>query len=319
MIIGIVIVALLVLGISGCLASFYTCFYSANKVKDDPYRPVHGEQAEELKDQIYENTRRMEEVEFESVTIQSFDGLKLFGRYYHQKDGAPVLILFHGYRSMALRDCAGGFLMARKVGFNVLAVDQRAHGQSEGHVITFGIYERRDCLSWIRYINERFGKKTPIILSGTSMGAATVVMATALPMPSNVLCVLADSPYSSPSEILKQYCKDRLIPTWIVYPLIRMAARFLGGFHLEQTSAIEAVGICEIPILLIHGDEDRVVPCTMGAKIHELSNDCTKLKIFIGADHCLSYIVEPQLYEKAVLDFFKQFPALEKYISSVEV
>ena len=114
--IDLIILALIVLAIIGCLACFYVCFYAPNKVAPNPYGPVHGEQAEELKEQIYANTSRMEEVEFESVTIQSFDGLKLFGRYYHQKDGAPVQILFHGYRSMALRDCAGGFLMARKLG-----------------------------------------------------------------------------------------------------------------------------------------------------------------------------------------------------------
>lgn len=319
MVIGIIVVALIAFAIIACLASFYACFYASNKAAVNPYGPVHGEQAKEVQEQIYENTRRMEAVEFESVTIRSFDGLKLFGRYYHQKDGAPVQIIFHGYRSMALRDCAGGFLMARKMGFNVLVVDQRAHGNSEGHVITLGIYERRDCQSWIRYINERFGKDTPIILSGTSMGAATVVMATALPTPDNVLGVIADSPYSSPSEILKQYCKDRLIPVWLIYPFIKMAARFLGGFNLEQSDAIEAVGVSAVPILIIHGDDDHLVPCTMGAKIHELSNDCTRLKLFIGADHCLSYIIESQLYEKAVLDFLRQFPAVEECIASAEV
>lgn len=319
MVIGIIAVALIVLAILTCLYAFNVCFYSSNKTVQDPYGPVNGEQAEQLKEQIYENSRRMEEVEFEGVTIQSFDGLKLFGRYYHQKDGAPVQILFHGYRSMALRDCAGGFHMARKLGFNVLVVDQRAHGKSEGHVITLGIFERRDCLSWIRYINKRFGKEIPIILSGTSMGAATVVMATELPMPDNVLCVIADSPYSSPEEILKQFCKYRFIPGWLAYPCIRIAARYLGGFNLEQATAAAAVGVSPIPVLLLHGDDDCVVPSAMSAKIHEFSNDCTKLKFFMGADHCLAYLVENELYEATVLDFLKQFDVLKEYISTVEV
>lgn len=319
MLVAIVIILLVMLMFVACLISYYVCFYSANNAKRDPYGPVHGEQAEELKEQIYENTRLMEAVEFEPVTIRSFDGLKLFGRYYHLKDGAPVQIIFHGYRSMALRDCAGGFHLARKLGMNVLVVDQRAHGKSEGHTITLGIWERRDCLSWIRYINERFGNKTPIILAGTSMGAATVIMATALPMPSNVLCVLADSPYCSPAEILKRSCKERSLPVAIAYPIIQVAARILGGFDLEQASAENAVGVSPIPVLLLHGDDDHVVPCTMSARIHEFSNDCTKLKIFIDADHCLSYIVEKQLYEMAVLDFLKQFPALEQYTASAQV
>ncbi len=319
MVICIIAISLIVIYIGICIYCFCTCFHSANKRPQDPYGPLHGKQFEAVKDHIYTSTRRMEEVPFEPVTIQSFDGLALFGRYYHMKDGAPVKIIFHGYRSMALRDGAGGFGMARKLGMNVLVVDQRAHGKSSGHVITFGIWERRDCLSWIRYINSRFGKETPIILSGLSMGAATVIMATALPLPDNVQCVLADSPYSSPGEIIKKVCNDRHIPAFAAYPIIRVAARVFGGFRLEQCSAFEAVGISPVPILLLHGEDDRFVPCEMSKQLHEISNDCTTLKTFVGAGHGLSYIIEPQCYEKTVFHFLKQFPALEEYITAANV
>lgn len=206
--------------------------------------------------------------------------------------------------------------MARKLGMNVLAVDQRAHGKSEGHVITFGIWERRDCLAWIRYINDRFGKETPIILSGLSMGAATVIMTTALPLPENVQCVLADSPYSAPDEIIKSVCKDMHIPPAIAYPFIQFAARTLGGFNLEQCSAVSAAEVSPVPILLLHGEEDRFVPYSMSEQIDEASYDTTKLVLFKDAGHGLSYIVDPAGYEKAVFEFLKQFPALEKYITA---
>ena len=316
MIFGILAVILILTAVGVCLYCFYACFYASNKMPQDPYCPLHGQQFLLLKDHIYASTRRMEQVPFEPVQIKSFDGLTLFGRYYHVKDGAPVKIIFHGYRSMALRDAAGGFGMARKLGMNVLAVDQRAHGNSEGHVITFGIWERRDCLSWIKFVNERFGKETPIILSGLSMGAATVIMATALPLPENVQCVLADSPYFAPNEIIKKVCQDIHIPAVLAYPIIRFAARMLGGFNLEQCSAVSAAEVSPVPILLLHGKDDRFVPCSMSEQIDEASDDATTLVTFKDAGHGLSYIVDPDGYEKAVFEFLKQFPALEEYITT---
>ena len=314
MIFGVIAIILILAAVALCLYCFNTCFYSANNKPHDAYGPLYGEQFIAVKEEILASTQRLDKVEFEPVQIKSFDGLTLFGRYYHTKDGAPVKIIFHGYRSFAIRDAAGGFCMARKLGMNVLAVDMRAHGNSEGHVITFGIWERRDCLSWIKYINERFGKETPIVLSGLSMGAATVVMAATLPLPSNVACILADSPYSSPAAIIKQVCKDSHIPSWLAYPFIRTAARCLGGFNLEQTSALVGAEVSSIPILLLHGEDDRFVPCSMSKEIEEASDDMTTIVTFPDAGHGLSYIVHPEAYEKAVFDFLRKIPALEEYI-----
>ena len=316
MIICILAMILLLIVAFACYYCFHKCFYAANLKQDDPYRLLNGEQYEEVKEQIFDSTKRMEDVPFEEVTVNSFDGLALYGRYYHLYDGAPVVILFHGYRSMALRDCAGGFHLSRKLGYNVLVVDQRAHGKSEGHVITLGIWERRDCHSWIKYINERFGKQTPIILSGLSMGAATVILATALPLPNNVICVLADCPYSAPHEILKRICRERHIPVGLAYPMIRFSARFFGGFNLEQVTVTHAAGVSPIPILLLHGEEDLFVPSSMSNHIHEVSNGATKLITFAEAGHGLSYIVNPEEYENAVVSFLDQFPELKEGIKT---
>ena len=315
MVLGIIAIVLILTFVGLYLYCFLKCFYASNKKPADPYRPLRGEQAREVEGDIYECTRQMEAVEFEPVTIKSFDGLELFGRYYHLKDGAPVQILFHGYRSMALRDCAGGFAIARKMGMNVLVVDQRAHGQSKGHVITLGIWERRDCISWIRYISKRFGKDTAIILSGVSMGAATVIMATALPVPGKVVCVVADSAYSSPGDIVIKFCMEQHLPARIVYPIIHFSARMFGGFHLEQASAAEAASASPVPILLIHGDDDRLVPSEMSKLIHDLSYGNTTYVTFREAGHGLSYIKDPKLYEKTVFDFLKQFSDLEDFVN----
>lgn len=310
---------LAVLALLLCLYCFRRCFYSSNKTDQDPYNLLKGEQFLAVKEQIHASTRRMEEVPYEAVTITSFDGLTLFGRYYHLRDGAPVKIIFHGYRSFPLRDSAGGFYLARKLGMNVLAVDQRAHGSSGGHVITFGINERRDCLSWVEYVNGRFGADVPIILSGLSMGAATVIMATSLPLPENVVCVLADCPYASPREIIRKVCADEHFPVAASYPFIRLGARIFGKFDLEGSSAVRAAGTSQIPILLLHGEDDRFVPCEMSKAICAASNGRARLETFPGAGHGLSYMVAPQQYEAAVYGFLKEIPALQPYIATAKI
>ena len=148
----------------------------------------------------------MEKVPYEQVYITSFDGTKLAARYYHLSDSAALQIQFHGYRSTAVRDFSGGFQLAQKMGRNLLVVDQRASGKSEGTTICFGIKEKYDCLEWIKYALERFGD-IPIMLTGVSMGGATVLMASELDLPENVKCIVSDCPYTSPYEIIAREFK----------------------------------------------------------------------------------------------------------------
>ena len=301
---------LLIFMIALVLFCFCKCFYSGNTRSEDPYCNLVGEQYMAVKDEIFECTRKMDAEPYEPIYILSYDGLKLFGRYYHFKDGAPLKIIFHGYRGLALRDSSGGYALSKKLGYNVIAVDQRAHGKSQGHVISFGIRERRDVLSWIEYANARFGENIPIILSGVSMGAATVVMAATLPLPQNVCCILADCSYSTPRDIIRKVCADEHFPVAASYPFIYIAARILGGFCLEETSPLEGAKNSSVPILLLHGEDDRFVPLEMSKEIHERSNGCTTLATFPEAGHGLSYMTAPREYEAACIGFLNTLPAL---------
>ena len=162
----------------------------------------------EYKETIVKNILALMDTPFEAVTIKSHDNLKLFGRYYHFKDGAPIAILFHGYRSTPFRDGSGGFRVCRDYGLNVLLCDQRAHGKSEGKTITFGVKERLDCMEWIKYLKERFGNDIKLLLVGLSMGAATVMMASDIVPAENVKGIVADCGFSSPKEILTDVAKQ---------------------------------------------------------------------------------------------------------------
>lgn len=262
-----------------------------------------GEQYDPFKEVIIKGSNNILSAPYEKVMITSRDGIKLVGRYYHEKDGAPVSIIFHGYRSNIGTDCNGGYSMSVKNGYNVLVVYQRGHRESGGNTITFGVKERYDCLDWIEYINNRFGANTPILLMGLSMGAATVLMAAGLELPTNVKGIMADCGYSSPKEILQEVIKQMGYPVRITYFFVRLSARLFGHFDPEEASAVEALKNAKVPVLIIHGDDDRFVPCKMSHDNYEACTSQKEILIVPGAGHGLSYCVDAKSYENAVQQF----------------
>lgn len=277
-----------------------------------------GDQYDEVCDRMIASALRMESAPFEPITVSGHKGVRLYGRYYETNPGAPVMLIFHGYRGVTFRDCAGGFALANKIGFNILAVDQRSHGQSDGRVITFGVHERYDCLLWAKYAADRFGSNTPIILSGVSMGAATVLMASDLPLPSNVLCILADCPYSTPMEIISKVAGDKGYPQVLARPLIWLGGWIYGRFNVNESSALSSVKNTTTPILLIHGEDDRFVPCEMSRTIYNNCSQNAQLHTFPKAGHGLCYLVDPSRYERICIDFMNQFEPLQQHLSQSE-
>ena len=298
------------------LYTFHKCFYSPTKRNEDPFARMPGKQYAEVYDNIIACTKIIQKTPGEQVYTHAFDGLKLAGYYYHTADNAPLMILFHGYRSMSVRDCAGGHMLSKKMGFNVLSIDQRAHGKSGGNVISFGICERRDCISWIEYALDRFGDDVKIVLSGLSMGAATVLMASGLNLPENVVGIIADCPYSSPAEIICKVSRDHGIPDKYAYPLIKLGGKIYGGFDLEETTAMDAVQRAKVPILLIHGDADHFVPKEMSEQIATACASDVQLHIFPGAGHGLCYMTDPVRYEAVTVGFLWKLPQLHAHMQS---
>lgn len=234
--------------------------------------------------------------EYEEVSITSFDGLKLYGKYYECEKGAPIELMFHGYRGNAERDLCGGVNRCFALKRNILLVDQRTSGKSEGKVITFGINESRDCLDWIDFIIEHYGKDTKIILTGISMGASTVMIAAGNKLPENVLGVLADCGYTSAKEIIQKVIKQIHLPPKLLYPFIKLGAKLFGNFDLEKYSPIEAMKKCTVPVVFAHGDADDFVPCEMSVQNYEACVSQKRIIIIEGAGHGLAYPADTEKY-----------------------
>lgn len=298
---------ILILGVllGGSYYAYRRCFFSPQEGRD-VLPGFESERYDEHRDQILAFCDKLINRPCEYVTVESQDGWTLSGRYYHVADGAPLDIGFHGYKSSCLTDFSGGSLLSLEMEHNLLLVDQRSHGKSQGHTITFGVLERYDVVSWVYYALNRFGMDTKITLYGISMGGATVLMASNLELPENVKGIVADCPYSSPKEIICHVMRNEGMSPPLVWPFVRLAARIYGGFHICDASAVEAVKEAKIPILLLHGESDSFVPCEMSQKIQLSNPQLVRRFTFPGADHGLSFLMDGPGYRKIVVDFMDE-------------
>ncbi|MBQ1290698.1 MAG: alpha/beta hydrolase [Lachnospiraceae bacterium] len=284
-------------------------FYSPDKKQNDDRHLADTPQMNVLRGTILPMIEEVSRIPYEEVFVQSHDGLKLRGRYFHVRDGAPLLICFHGYRGTPVRDFSGGTKVYLEEGYNLLMAEQRAHCGSEGHTISFGVNERYDCLAFIRYAQERFGTSVPIALCGISMGASTVLLASALDLPEAVRGIIADCPYSSAPAIIKKVCRGSHLPAGLLYPMIAKTAFRYGGFRLEDADVVSAVRSCRIPVLLLHGEADHFVPCSMSREIAAANPSKVTLVTFPEAGHGLSFLVDRPRYVETVTGFLRRILA----------
>ena len=276
-------------------------------LKDGEYDLPPGKIYEPHHDSMRKWQEEVRHIPCHEFYIRSFDGLRLHGRYYEYTPGAPIELMFHGYRGTAGRDLCGGVQRCFTLKKNVLIVDQRTSGESEGRTITFGVNESRDCLSWVNFMVEHFGSEVKIILTGISMGGATVLMAAARGLPSNVIGILADCGYTSAKEIIQKVIRQIKLPAAVTYPLVRLSARLFGKFDLEELSPIEAMKTCTIPVIFIHGEDDDFVPCDMSRQNYEACSAPKAIFTVPGAGHGLAFVIDPEGYLNALYDFYPQW------------
>ena len=301
------IAVLMAITLIGTYICFRMAFYSPKR-KDDPIAkgcynvPVGDAYAVFHEDfKAWQDATR--KLPCDEVEIKSYDSLTLHARYYEFAPGAPLEIMFHGYRGNAFRDLCGGVERCFKLGHNTLIVEHRAHGMSDGHIITFGYKERLDCLNWINYSINRFGKDQKILITGISMGGATVLMASGEELPENVVGVIEDCSYTTTKEMICKTIKGMHLPPKLFYPIVRLGGIIWGDFDPDLASPIEAVKRATVPIMFIHGEADSFIPLSMCDRLYEAC-PTKKMRLTVkGADHGLAFPVDQESYYKAVTEF----------------
>lgn len=305
MVIVYILLALAIIMLLISYICFRMAFYVPKKViiGPDEYPIPEGDIYEPYRDQMVIWMKQMRALPSRSCCITSHDGLKLQGKYYECTPDAPLELMFHGYRGCAERDLCGGVQRAFSLGHSVLIVDQRTASHSEGKVISFGVNESKDCLKWVDFASKEFPGK-PIILTGISMGATTVLLAAGQELPENVVAVLADCGYTTAEEIIKLVIRQMKLPPNLAYPFVKLGAKVFGHFDLDAANATAALKCCKVPVIFAHGEADDFVPCYMSKINYDACPTHKKLVIIPGAGHGLCYPVDPEGYVSQLKEFF---------------
>ena len=288
------------------LVCFFKIFYSPRK-KWPEYPVPAGEIYQPHHEQMIKWIKEARELPHTEVRIKSHDGLTLVGTYYEFQKGVPIDVLFHGYHGCAEQDLSGGVYRCQRLGHNVLIVDHRGAGKSEGHVVTFGINESRDALAWVQYVVENIDPNAKILLGGISMGAATVMMASAMELPKNVVGTVADCGYTSAKEIIKKVIREMHLPADLLYPFVRLGARLFGRFDPDENSPIVSMPNCRVPVIFFHGDTDAFVPQSMSEENFAACAAPKHLVITPGAGHGLCFPVDVDTYVREIEMFFEPY------------
>ena len=274
---------------------------------NDVEKEIGNAHKKEEHEDMIEKAKYLMTLDYVPYTTESFDGLKLYAKFYKGDPNMPYLILMHGYRGIAERDFGYILPMLLKQKYNILLADERACGKSEGHSITFGVKERKDVRTWTYFLMKTFGKRIAIGLVGVSMGAASVLMAAELNLPHAVKCIVADCPFTSPRDIIKRTCKSMKFPSRLSFLMIKVGAFLYAKMDIDSASAIEAVKHTDIPILLMHGEKDDFVPAYMSKQIQDNCFGYVERHTFKEADHAYSSLVEPERYERILSLFLDHF------------
>lgn len=254
-------------------------------------------------DELLAARKRIKKCELSDHSVTSYDGLRLAAKYLPPEGEARgIVLLMHGFRSSALHDFSLATEVYRGLGFGCFMPYHRAHGDSEGKYITYGVKERYDVVSWCRYIDEKF-PGVPVILDGISMGAATVMMALGLELPVNVKGAVADCGFTTPFDEFKFVMKEKMHmkPFPFLYTFA-LAARIFAGFSIKGASTVEALKKNRLPIFIAHGEADTLVPHSMSVVNYDAAKDsCDATFLSVpGAEHGLSFLTDRETYTNEV-------------------
>ena len=263
---------------------------------------VTGAEREELEDHPTDYGVEYEDVEFPSrkgdVTLQ--------GWYLPSPGCGPSLILVHGIsgnRSSRQATEIAAHLVEEC--FNVLLFDLRAHGTSGGDRITGGIDEAEDVLGAYDYMKSRGIDRHQIGVLGRSMGAgAAVLAAEAEP---DIRALVLEGTYAEVYELIAfEVGRKTPVPEWIApvfIPGASVLANVLYGIDLGRLAPERAVENIDLPILVIHGEDDTRIPTEHGIRVHEAAPSGSRRWIVPGTDHVEAFESYPEEYVDRVVDY----------------
>ena len=264
---------------------------------DDVFRPV-----------VRALTEDIAELPFEEWTQVSADGLLLKGRLFRPKEPKRLILLMHGWRSSWQKDFSVLVKPLLAMDCALFFADERAHGESEGAYITYGVKEKDDCVLWARRLAKEF-PSLPLYLWGMSMGATAVMMASAeKDLPPTLRGVVADCGFSNPKEELEHLVRRKLGRG--EKPIIAAYRRHFKdrcGFDLDGFRTEDALAKTDLPFLFFHGKDDDFVPTDMTRRNYAAAAGEKEMVLIDGAVHCKCFYVDGETCFSKIAAFFEKY------------
>lgn len=314
-ILGIVLTVIAVLLLGGAIAMLcYTLpiakrVYLEQLVRTSPEKwgrscsaPDNEEQKAMWEDGIKwadKNRARAREVQIEN------DGLQLYGEYFDFGADRCVIILPGRCESLMY-----SYYFAppyERAGFNILVVDSRCHGKSDGKYSTVGVKDGRDVLAWARLMVDRFGN-SEIWFHGICIGTSAAIFAmTDKDCPDYIKGFVTEGCFVSFRETFKRHMMAEKRPLFPVLDLVMLLLNRHGGINVYKDKPIAAVKRLrpETRVLFLYGRQDIF---SIPEKSRKLFDACTaedkKLVWFDEGGHSHLRINNTEKYDNAIIDFF---------------
>lgn len=250
-----------------------------------------------------------ENKETKELSINSFDGTKLKAIYLNQETNKTIICV-HGYMAKGgMWDYGASIKFLSSTGYNLLIVDDRSHGKSDGKYIGFGVLDSKDINEWAKFLVKEYKQET-IVLYGISMGAATVLNVPSCDYPSQIKGIVADCGFASGYEEVSYQIKVMYhLPAFPLIPLSDMWLKLLAKYSLKEKEAYKSISKFKGKLLLIHGDRDLFVRTQDVYKIYENANCDKDLLVVNGASHAKSYLLDKETYEKKFKELLNKVDA----------
>lgn len=299
------------------ISLYFFCFFAPNAIvgyvvyvmhlkrtrKDKWTRACSCDQADHLS--MYDTGMAWSEEHKEKkkdVHIVS-EGLNLYGEFYDF--GSDKTVILVAGRTEGLRY---GYYFARPYsdcGYNVLTIDNRAHGESEGTYNTVGFEEHKDLLAWANYIHENHHSES-IVFHGICIGSAGSLYAlTSENCPSYIKGIVADGMYPNFWESFRNHMIELKKPMFGL-PFINAWMVLLTG-HSMRRGPIDVIHKLDRPILMLHGRQDLYSLPSEAEKLYEkCGSETKKLVWFDVGGHSMLRFNNTEEYDGAIKEFLNR-------------
>lgn len=303
---GLVVLGLIVLWLGISFLIGYLVWMKAVPTPDpSKYPDDHTEDPIEIEFRMFmqKESKRLENIPMEDVWIKSFDGLNLHA-YYREalSKTTKTIISVHGWHGTGLGTAPQFSHWLIDFNYNILFIDLRSYGKSQGKYTGYGALDSKDLLSWIDYICERQDGEAEIALFGISMGGNTVI-SVADKVPIQVKCIIDDCGYQSPWEEFKYLLNEQMhIPTYFLY-FSNAINKMVAHYDFKENNGVETLKRSRVPVLFMHGTRDNFVPTSHTIANYEACSSEKELHLFERVPHARSYFENKEEYRKLVLNF----------------